>query len=288
MFELLDIKWGNPTIGTPSGTINWEDDLSGLPTSSGSSTGQLIAALGNAFASWESVAAIDFAEGGAIDLRITYASFSTDGYSGNDGAAATASWSGTGQPSNAQIEFNSDLTWAPYGGGGIDFYAVALHEIGHIIGLDHVNDTSEIMNPIISTDVLGDGDIAGARYLYGTDGGDVPGTGVSGGGGGGDGGGGGGGGAIGLVVGLLALIFGMFSGGAGAAAVVAAGRVASETDDDGSNDVANNDQQYDDDYDIAADGTVTHVTFLPDLPMIDFGPPPNYDNEDEFEDSFFI
>ena len=123
-----------------------------------------------------------------------------------------------------------------YGGGALDFFAVALHEIGHILGLNHVNDTSEIMNPYISTDELGDGDISGVQYLYGSGGaevlpaedppaedppGDTPPS--------DDGGGGGAGALVGLLAALFALLFGGFGG---AAVAVAAVREAPEGDDD--------------------------------------------------------
>ncbi len=296
MYELEGTKWGAPTFGTPSGTINWQDDLGGLPTAGGSNTGSLVTALNSAFNAWENVAALDFQEGGAIDLQIGFSSFSTDSIATNDQAAGTASWTISGgslQPANATITFNSDLTWASSSGAGTNFYAVALHEIGHIIGLGHVADQSEIMNEIIFANGLGDGDIQGAQTLYGTDGDDAPvppsgGGGIS--GGGGDGGGGGGG-AIGLVVGILALVIGIFTGGAGAAVAIAAGRMATDEERDDASDVADTDDfDHLEHVDIAADGTmtVTHTTFLADMPMIDFGPAPGMDEDEEFEDAFFI
>lgn len=291
MYELEGIKWGDPTFGTPSGTINWQDDLSGLSTSGG---GSLASSLNTAFSAWENVAAVNFQDGGGgIDLQIGSASFSSDGNPGNDGAAATASWStggGSIEPTNATITFNSELTWSASSASGTNFYVVALHEIGHIIGLAHVSDQSEIMNSVIYANDLGGGDIEGAQTLYGTDGSDVPvppdnGDGIS--GGGGDGGGGGAG-AIGLIVGLLALVIGLFTGGAGAAVAIAAGRAATDEERDDAADVADIDEF--DNVDIAPDGTmtVTHTTFLADMPMIDFGPAPVMDEDEEFEDAFFI
>ena len=222
MYELNGIKWGPTTLGTPSGEITWNDDLSGLTPASGSTVSALVSSLRSAFTTWEGVAALDFREfSGGVEVDVGYGSFSTDADTRNDGAVATASWfGGTGfsEPSSVRIEFNSDETWSPFADSDpstVNFFIVALHEIGHIIGLAHVDDASQIMNPVISASALGDGDKGGAQVLYGLDGDDEPvetdpppSTIES---------DGGGGGSAGLVLGLLAMLVGLFMGGFGAA-----------------------------------------------------------------------
>lgn len=274
-----DIKWGDPVLGEPSGTVTWSADyVASLDYGASWDAGDFDAALLAAFDAWESVADIDFqmvASGG--DVTIVSAPLS--------GAAGTAFFtydgnSGLSEIFEGEITFNSNLTWSPYGAGGVDFYAVALHEIGHILGLGHVDDVSEIMNPVIYADDLGDGDIAGVQYLYGTGGAEpvetdpgtpsgneaAPDTVAA------DDGGGGAGGAIGLIGALLALIVGLFTGGSGAAVALAAGQVPDEGEEEDSG-------QHDGD---AAD---LLTDFLPAIPMDDsFGVEHFCDDDHEDED----
>src|SRR5256714_2414124 len=77
------------------------------------------------------------------------------------------------------VLFNDNLKWDSYRGplqgggpsGTYDFHRVALHEFGHVLGLDHPDRHGQsvvaIMNSIISDlDQLADDDIAGVRSLY--------------------------------------------------------------------------------------------------------------------------
>lgn len=268
-----DIKWGTPLLGEPSGVITWSADyVDALNFSPTYSANDFDAALQAAFDTWETVASIDFqmvASGSPADVTVTSADLG--------GAAGLAYFRFEDTPGlsrilEGEITFNTLLNWAPFGSGGADFFAVALHEIGHIIGLGHVNDPNEIMNPTVFADSLGPGDIAGAQFLYGTDPGDVeappdpnanPGTGgVS----GGSGDGGGGGGAIALVMGILAALLGLiFGGGAGAAAALAVGRVP-DTDEPGDAH-EHHESLHDHDLDVPGVTEHLHVVYLPDMPL---------------------
>ena len=76
----------------------------------------------------------------------------------------------------ADVIFNSDISWDSYRGklrADQDFHRVALHEFGHVVGLDHPDQAQPkqnvvaIMNSIISNiDSLQSDDITGAKSIY--------------------------------------------------------------------------------------------------------------------------
>ena len=82
--------------------------------------------------------------------------------------------------SEADVIFNSNLSWNSYpgalrsasmGGTLYDFHRVALHEFGHVLGLDHPDDigqrVSAVMNSTTSnTAALTTDDLAGAKAIY--------------------------------------------------------------------------------------------------------------------------
>jgi hypothetical protein len=76
----------------------------------------------------------------------------------------------------ADVIFNSAWPWDSYRGSGgpdagIDFRRVALHEFGHVVGLDHPDESGQhvtaIMNSVVgSVDTLQADDINGAKSIY--------------------------------------------------------------------------------------------------------------------------
>ncbi len=263
-----DLKWGSNTLGEASGEITWNMDLSSGLSFDGSVYGvdDFEDAMTAAFDRWEQAADIDFTfttdASANVEVSMGYLAGSTVGL---------ASYSYYPDPEvdrifDADITMDSDVFWSPYGGGGLDFYAVALHEVGHILGLGHVNDTSEIMNPYVSTDALGDGDISGVQLLYGSGGAAAPPA---------DdpapsdpppaapGDDGGGGGGVGAIIGLLALIIGAVFGMGGGAAIALA---ASTKDDDAPED----------------DATEDPVDLADLLPIVEFDAHELYANEEDW------
>jgi hypothetical protein len=90
--------------------------------------------------------------------------------------AVTTNWLRDNVRVEADVIFNADITWDSYRGalrrGNLDFRRVALHEFGHVLGLDHTDEHGQsvpaVMNSHISdTDHLTPDDIAGAQAQYG-------------------------------------------------------------------------------------------------------------------------
>lgn len=89
--------------------------------------------------------------------------------------AITTVWSRSNERTQADIVYNSARTWDSYDGpsrSAIDIQRVTLHELGHLLGLDHPDEAGQnvtaIMNSRISgLDALASDDITGAQNIYG-------------------------------------------------------------------------------------------------------------------------
>jgi len=306
-FNAGDLKWGQRTLGTESGEITWSFDpdlFDDLVNSSGSDAA-FENSLENAFQVWEDVADVNFTQvnfGTSADVLVGAGALSGN-IAGQAGITFTGN-AGLSQILSGTVTFDNELSWTPTGAGGIDFEAVAIHEVGHILGLGHVNDVNQILNPVVSTDELGNGDIAGVQFLYGLSAGDVPAAagaqnlqddpqvfGLTGdddvdadpvsGGGAEDGGGAGG--AIGILLGLLAALLGLSLGaGGGVGVALAAGSVPDmDGDEDEEGDTCGDDEihfvgdGHDHSHDIVEldDGSFefSHNVFVDDLGLPSVG-----------------
>ncbi|MEY4939634.1 MAG: hypothetical protein RIQ93_1369, partial [Verrucomicrobiota bacterium] len=113
--------------------------------------------------------------------RLNNVFFSPDVYGtawGSGVLAVTITFRNTRNTTEADVLFNSNRTWDSYRGplrrsSVMDLRRVALHEFGHVLGLNHpdeavpVQSVTAIMNSAISNvEVLQIDDITGARSLY--------------------------------------------------------------------------------------------------------------------------
>jgi len=187
-FETYGVKHGLDIQGTAGGTVTWSlaaanfDDRHQFDYTLSLDGFDPFALLQQAFNEWASVANIKFvyvADSAATDIR-----FGMDDVDGDSGIIATTySWIAGDVFAYSDIAFDTGETWSPYTGGWqVSFYNVALHEIGHAIGMAHENDIPVVMNSIIEgfgyvINSLTPDDIAGIRSIYGAS---VQGTNVSG------------------------------------------------------------------------------------------------------------
>uniref|UniRef100_A0AC34FU08 Peptidase metallopeptidase domain-containing protein n=1 Tax=Panagrolaimus sp. ES5 TaxID=591445 RepID=A0AC34FU08_9BILA len=143
-------------------------------------------AIRKAFDTWAKVVPLDFSEvsSGKADITIKFASqYHNDPwpFDGKGGTLAHATF-----PPNGQLHFDEDENWTYKNAddimnGATDLYAVAIHESGHTLGLDHSRDESSIMAPFYHQTVddngryitpeLTSGDIDKIQKIYGSRGG---------------------------------------------------------------------------------------------------------------------
>lgn len=90
--------------------------------------------------------------------------------------AVTTAWYNGNQRTEADIIFNTAWTWDSYRGnvhsGVVDIQRVALHELGHVLGLDHPDDAGQTVSAVMNShvgnlDSLASDDIIGGQGLYG-------------------------------------------------------------------------------------------------------------------------
>ncbi len=175
-FELLDVKWGNSTNGTPGGTISWSFATSNLGIEPNDFTFPMPVFFQDevraAFDAWEAVANISFvevADGEGVNIRVGMGILDGPLQSGSGSTVGTAFYSFS-QGSFIQAHVVLDVEDYTEVGDSNRFFLTTVHEIGHAIGLGHENDVVSIMSAFINNSLSGPtaDDIDGVQLIYGT------------------------------------------------------------------------------------------------------------------------
>jgi hypothetical protein len=126
---------------------------------------EFYAAVQTAFDTWTDVGIpvhVSFVvDSASADVRVRFRDKFASGISGKTVWSRDARW----WLLNGEIE----LALAHPAGGYVDaqqMRAIALHEVGHLLGLDHTESTDHIMAPKVRVRDLSDGDRATVRLLY--------------------------------------------------------------------------------------------------------------------------
>ncbi|HYR22096.1 MAG TPA: matrixin family metalloprotease [Chthoniobacterales bacterium] len=110
------------------------------------------------------------AQGDGVNSMAFASTFFGSSFGSNTLAITGYSYSGSTMR-EADILFNNAWTWDSYRGplrSAMDIQRVALHELGHVLGLGHSTLSTAIMYAYVgNTDALTPDDIAGAQALYG-------------------------------------------------------------------------------------------------------------------------
>ncbi len=174
--QIYDYEEGNKpseygTFGTTWPKMSLTYSIANTPP--GMSQEDVVAAVASATSKWHAVClGLTFTpiSGDNADIKFLFASLDHgDGvpFDGKGHILAHAFSPGEGR--GGDVHFDSDETWTGFSSSGkTNLAAVALHELGHSLGLDHSNEINSIMYPYyrLSVTELQPDDIAGISHLY--------------------------------------------------------------------------------------------------------------------------
>ena len=130
--------------------------------------------IASAFDAWSAVADLSFTQVGNQAGDIVLGGEMIDGFSNELGHAGIGvSYSSNGFETisyiaNGTVHFDGDENWSLTNNTGTSLYGIALHEIGHALGLEHSLDSNAVMyNTYSGINSLQVDDINGIQYLYG-------------------------------------------------------------------------------------------------------------------------
>ncbi|MEI6563380.1 MAG: matrixin family metalloprotease [bacterium] len=172
-FAVNGVGWDGPGLGSAELTYHFLNDTTKLPSQTARK------AVTDQMDKWAAVAALTFKE--TSKTGQTY-SIDIGWYTGNHGDGSPFDGPGgvlahgfypndiNPEPIAGDLHFDESETWSIGSAGGIDIQYVALHELGHALGLAHSADTKAVMYPFYNgtqSATLQPDDIAGILALYG-------------------------------------------------------------------------------------------------------------------------
>lgn len=180
-YVLSDFKWGEPEFGTPSGRLEWSfaqsaGDYARYERFIDDPTAQTL--VREAFAVWADVTAVSFVEvsdSNEVGIRLGW------GPLDNRGEQVGYTWlvgfpnpveGQAGRIGSAEIIFDVAEEWDYAKEPDLErpsFFATAIHEIGHALGMDHTPEGSLSMMAAFQAEIteLQPGDVDGIQALYG-------------------------------------------------------------------------------------------------------------------------